>query len=135
MSSDRDEGPRRYVVVESDRFEADRDRAVLSVYRLLGPKAAGEWAVGLSRALSALPDFPGPLSHAQDEAASTFYGREVRRLLYYGPTRRRSGTPVRLFFSIVPPDPADPPETAETVLFLLRLLQGAQVLQPDDHLE
>ena len=85
--------------------------------------------------MSALPDFPGPLSHAQDEAASAFYGREVRRLLYYGPTRRRSRTPVRVFFSIVPPDPADPPEVAETVLFLLRLLQGGQVLQHDDHLE
>ena len=83
--------------------------------------------------MSALPDFPGPLSHAQDEAASAFYGREVRRLLYYGPTRRRSRTPARVFFSIVPPDPADPPEMAETVLLLLRLLQGGQVLQHDDH--
>ena len=43
MSGDLDEPP-RYVVVESDRFEADRDRAILSVNRLLGPKAAGEWA-------------------------------------------------------------------------------------------
>lgn len=132
MSGETDAEPRRYVVVESDRFEADRDRAILSVYRLLGPKVAGDWAAGLSRALSALPDFPGPLSHAQDEVASTFYGQEVRRMLYYGPTRRRSGTPVRVLFSIAPPDPADPPETAESVLFLLRLLQGPQVLQPDD---
>lgn len=132
MSGDQDEPPRRYVVVESDRFEADRDRAILSVYRLLGPKAAGEWATGLSRTLSALPGFPGPLSHAQDEVASAFYSREVRRLLYYGPTRRRSGTPVRLLFSIIPPDPTEPPETAESVLFLLRLLHGAQVLQPGD---
>ena len=123
--------PTRYVVVESDPFEADRDRAILSVNRLLGPRAAGEWAAGLSRALSALPGFPGPLSHARDEEASAFYGREVRRLLFYGPTRRRSGTPVRLLFAVLPPDPAEPPETAETVLFLLRLLHGAQALQPD----
>ena len=127
-----EEPPGRFIVVESDRFDADRDRAILSVYRTIGPERANDWAVGLSRVLSALPGFPGPLSHARDEAASAFYGREVRRLLYYGPTRRRSGTPVRIFFSIVPPDPADPPEMAETVLFLLRLLQGAQVLQPDD---
>ena len=52
MRDDQEEAPRRYVVVESDRFEADWDRAVLSVYRLLGPKAAGEWVVALSRALS-----------------------------------------------------------------------------------
>lgn len=135
MSGDLDESPRRYVVVESDRFEADRDRAILSVNRLLGPKSAGEWAAGLSRTLSALPRFPGPLSHAQDEEASAFYGREVRRLLYYGPTRRRSGMPVRLLFTILPPDPAEPLETAESVLFLLRLLHGAQILQPDDPAE
>ncbi len=123
--------PPQLVVVESDPFEADRDRAILSVSRLLGPKAAGEWASGLSRILSALPGFPGPLSHARDEVASAFYGREVRRLLYYGPTRRRSGTPVRLLFVVLSPDPAEPPETAESVVFLLRLLHGAQVLQPD----
>lgn len=129
MSGGMNEPPRRFVAVESDRFEADRDRAILSVNRILGPRHAGEWAAGLSRAISALPDFPGPLSHAQDEEASAYYGREVRRLLYYGPTRRRSGTPVRLLYTILPPDPTEMPETAESVLFLLRLLQ---TLQPDD---
>ena len=127
-----EEPARRFVTVESDRFDADRDRMILSVYRAIGPERANEWAVGLSRVLSALPEFPGPLSHARDEEAPAFYGREVRRLLYYGPTRRRSGTPVRLLFSIIPPDPTEPPETAESVLFLLRLLHGAQVLQPSD---
>lgn len=129
------EPPRRFMIVESDRFEADRDRAILSVARILGPEYAGEWAAGLSRALRALPEFPGPLSHARDEEASTFYGREVRCLLYYGPTRRRSGTPVRLLFTILPPDPAEPAETAESAVFLLRLLHGAQILLPDAPLE
>ena len=76
--------------------------------------------------------FSRPAVPSRDEEASAFYGREVRRLLYYGPTRRRSGTPVRLLFAVLPPDPAEPPEAAEAVLFLLRLLHGAQMLQPDD---
>ena len=81
-------------------------------------------AQGLARAIFGLTGFPGPLSHARDEEASAFYGREVRRLLYYGPTCRRSGTPVRLLFSIVPPDPTEPPETAESVLFLCACCTG-----------
>ena len=132
--TDEPEGPeRRLALVESDRFEADWDRVLLSVNRSLGPERANEWAVGLSRAISALPEFPGPRSHAQDEEASALYGQEVRRLLYYGPHRtRRSAKPLRLLFSILPPDPEEPPETAESVLFLLRLLSAGQVLQPDD---
>ena len=126
-SAEQEDAP-RLVLVESDRFEADRDKAILSVNRLLGPKAAGDWAVWLNRALSVLLEFPGPLSHARDEEASAHYGREVRRMLYYGPTRRRSGTPVRILFVLLPPAPDDPPETAETVIFLLRLLHGPQSL-------
>jgi len=85
----------------------------------------------LSRILSDLPNFPGPLSHARDEEASVHYKREVRRLLFYGSTRR-SGTPVRILFTLLPPAPDDPPKTAETVIFLLRLLHGAQSLLPDE---
>jgi len=33
-------------------------------------------------------------------------------------------------FTPLPLDPADPPESAETVIFLLRLLHGAQPLIP-----
>lgn len=129
-SSEREDTP-RYVLVESDRYEADRDKAILSVNRLLGPQAAGDWAVALARTVSTLPDFPGPLSHARDEEASAYYEREVRRLLFYGPTRRRSGTPIRVLFTLLPPAPDDPPETAETVIFLLRLLHGPQSLLSD----
>ena len=78
---------------------------------------------------------PASISHAREEEVSAYYGREVRRMLYYGPTKRRSGTPVRILFTILPPDPDDPPETAESVIFLLRLLHGAQPLIPDDPAE
>lgn len=127
-----EEPPRRFVLVESNPFDADRDQAILSFNRVLGPDRAQEWAVGLARTLADLPGFPGPLSHPQDEEASAFYSREVRRLLYYGPTRRRSGKPMRLLFTLLPPSPDEPPETAETVIFLLRLLHRAQRLQPGD---
>ena len=79
----------------------------------------------------ALMDFPGPLSHARDEEASAAYGREIRRLLYYGPTRRRTGAPARVLFTLLPPAGDDP--QAEAVIFLLRLLHGPQSLAaPED---
>lgn len=52
-------------------------------------------------------------------------------MLYCGPTRRRSGMPIRVLFTLLPPAPDDPPETAETVIFLLRLLHGPQSLTSD----
>ena len=122
----------RYVIVESDRFDADRDRVILSVYRLLGPDRANEWAKGLARAIFGLTGFPGPLSHARDEEATGFYGQEVRRMLFYGPTRRRSGTPVRLLFTVSPPAPDEPLEAAESAIILLRLLSGGQTLSPEE---
>jgi hypothetical protein len=79
-----------------------------------------------------LISFPGPLSHARDEDATDHHGREVRRLLYYGPTHKRTGTPVRILFTILAPDPAAQSEEAAAVIFLLRLLHGAQMLISED---
>ncbi len=124
--------PARYVVVESDRYADDRDRAVLGFNGRLGPEQANTWYKRLMQALDDLTGFPGPLSHARDEAATDHYGREVRRLLYYGPTRKRSGMPVRILFTILPPGSDEPPETAESVIFLLRLLRGGQTLIAED---
>lgn len=126
-----EDAPPRYVLVEHDRYEDDRDRAVLNENARMGPQYANNWFVILTQTLADLTEFPGPLSHARDEDASDFYGREVRRLLYYGPTRRR-GVPVRILFTLLPPDPADTPEQAETVIFLLRLLHGSQQLLAED---
>ncbi len=135
MNRRQEDSPPQYVVVESDRFADDRDQAVLGFNGRLGPEQANAWYKGLTQALDDLPGFPGPLSHARDEDASDRYGREIRRLLYYGPSRRRSGTPVRILFTILPPDPDEPPETAESVIFLLRLLHGGQVLPSEDATE
>jgi plasmid stabilization system protein ParE len=127
-----EDAPRRYVVVDSDPYDSDRDAFYLYLNRTLGPDYAARWLDDLEVAVEDLTGFPGPLSHARDEDATDHYGREVRRLLYYGPTRKRSGTPVRILFTILPPDPAAPPEEAESVIFLLRLLHGAQRLLPED---
>ena len=126
-----EDAPIRYVLVESDRYEDDRDRAVLSENARMGPQYANIWFVTLTQTLLDLTEFPGPLSHARDNDASDYFHREVRRLLYYGPTRRR-GVPVRILFTLLPPDPADPPDTAETAIFLLRLLHGSQSLLAED---
>lgn len=113
--------PRHYHVVEAERVDADRETAFL---RFLShdPNYAARWLKDLNRAIAQLPDFPGPLSHAIDERASVLYGREVRRMLYYGPTRRRSGTPYRVLFTVI--HPAE--EGDETVIRVLRILHGAQ---------
>jgi plasmid stabilization system protein ParE len=121
----------KYVLITSDQAEMDRDRLYLSRLRQ-DPDYAKRWDDGLTAALDNLLGFPGPLSHAKDEAASALFGREVRRLLYYGPTRRRTGVPSRILFTLLPPAEGEPPETAETAILLLRLLHGTQALLPDD---
>jgi len=126
-----DDLPPRYIVVDSDRYDSDRDAQYLHLNRLIGPDYAVQWLDDLEQTISDLTDFPGPLSHARDNDASDHFHREVRRLLYYGPTRRR-GVPVRVLFTLLPPDPADPPEQAETVIFLLRLFHSSQQLLAED---
>ena len=120
-----------YAIVYSDPADADLERMSFQL-NSRGPEYAVTWETGLRQAVQELSDFPGPLSHARDEGASIHYGCEVRRMLYYGPTKRRTGSPVRILFTLLPPAPDDPPETAETVIFLLRLLHGAQLLLPDE---
>ena len=85
----------KYILVFSDPADADLDRMNISLNRR-DPDYAVRWEAGLSQALQDLLDFPGPQSHARDEEASAHYSREVRRMLYYGPTRRRSGMPIRV---------------------------------------
>ena len=58
--------------------------------------------------------------------------RPAPALLCYGPTNKRTGTPVRILYTVLPPAPDEPPETAESVVVLLRLLHGAQALLPDE---
>ena len=131
MTNSPEDAP-RYAVVTRESYDSDRDDFYLPQNRVLGPYYADRWLNDLDKRVADPTGFPGPLSHARDDEASDLYGREVRRLLYYGPTRRRSGTPVRVLFTILPPAPDDPLEAAELVILLLRLLRGTQTLAPDD---
>jgi hypothetical protein len=80
--------PPHYILQESGQYEADRETAFL---RRLSqdPDFAGFWLKRLGEVIADSLDFPRPLSHARDEAASALFGREVRRILYYGPPLRR----------------------------------------------
>jgi plasmid stabilization system protein ParE len=98
----------------------------LRLARLLNPDYAFRWYTDLRRAIAGLANFPGPLAHARDEEASAYYGFEVRRMLYFGPGSRRSGTPYRVLFTILPP----PPDEDETIIRVLRVLHGSQELAP-----
>ena len=49
---------------------------------------------------------------------------EVRRALYFGPTRRRSGVPYRILFRILDPVQGED----EGVLQVLRVLHGVRSL-------
>ena len=131
MNNFPEEASRRYVIVYSDRASADLDSLNL-FHNGRDHVYADRWNGAFHQAVNDLTGFPGPFSHARDEDATGHYSREVRRLLYYGPTRKRSGTPVRILFTILPPAPDEPPETAEAVIFLLRLLRGGQTLVAED---
>ena len=95
-----------YAVLSSDPADADLERMNVFNNRR-DPNYAAQWETDLERALQELTVFPSPLSHARDEEASAYYGREVRWMLYYGPTKRRTGTPVRILFTVLPPDPVE----------------------------
>lgn len=114
-----------YVVHETERVEADKQGTFLFI-NARNPAYAGQWLAGLNRAITALADFPGPLSHARDEEACILFGYEVRRMLYRGPARRASGSAYRVLFTLLPPSP----DEGETTILVLRVLHGAQPLLP-----
>jgi plasmid stabilization system protein ParE len=111
-----------YSVLESDQAQAEREATFLRLGRIVGPEYAQQWHDGLLLAIAELAGFPGPRAHATDEGASARYGVEVRRMLYFGPGRRRSGTPYRVLFTVIPS--ADDEE--EAIIRVLRVLHGAQ---------
>ncbi len=117
---DDDERPRRYVVVEAERIEKDKERAAIRLLQR-NPDRAAQWLASLDLAIAELADFPGPRSHPKEEDASDRFGVEVRRMLYHGPSKRRSGTPYRVLFTIIEP----PPGEDEGVIRVLRILHGA----------
>jgi hypothetical protein len=115
--------------VSSDRYEAERDALVFQISYASGLNFSERWLESLNNVLEELPNFPGPLSHARDEDASTLYDCEVRRILYRGPAGR-SKQPVRVLFTLIPPAEDNP--HGGTVISLLRLLRGSQSLSAEE---
>lgn len=110
-----------YRVEPTELAEAERDAVYLRLNRLFGPEYAARWLTGLMQAMNALGEFPGPRSHPRDEKTSERLRVGVRRMLYHGPGKRRSGTPYRVLFTINEPAPGE----NEGVVRVLRILHGA----------
>lgn len=116
---------RRYSVSLSERAEAEREGIHLNLIRQ-SPQYAGEWLSGFDRRIYSLIEFPGPLSHPQDQQASALYNATVRRALYYGPTNRRGKNVWRILSTILPM----PTPNESQIIRVLRVLHGARPLIP-----
>ena len=77
-----------------------------------------------SAPLMVCPTSPARFRTPETRRQAPNYGYEVRRMLYFGPDSRRSGTPYRVLFTILPP----PPDEDEAIIRVLRILHGAQRL-------
>jgi hypothetical protein len=98
-SNDADE-PRRYDVFLSEPAEIDIDQAHFRLSELVSQDYADRWQDGLLAEISRLEYFPYRWSIAPENEA---YDVDVRRLLYFGPSRRSGRTAYRVLFHIVEP--------------------------------
>jgi hypothetical protein len=114
----------RYVIYFSDRALAERDSAYLYQMSILGLEYARDWLARFQIEMGKLKEFPGPKANAIDDEASEIFGKETRRLLYYGPRKQRRRVPYRVFFTITEPLGADD----EGVLQIVRILHGSRPL-------
>lgn len=98
------EGSPSYEIFLTDKADEDREHAVFRLIGILGPESAAAWGEGLLTIIEGLPNFPGPLANAIDKNESTSFGCEVRKLLYSGSRRRKSGAAYHVQYTIMPPD-------------------------------
>lgn len=118
---EQDENP-AYDVTFLDRADADIEAAFIHLREFVGDKKAEVWARGVYGAGFGLADFPGPLSHPIDEEMSVVTGRQVRRMLYQGGTRKKPiGAMYRVAFYIVNAQS----QSERSGIFIMRVLHGA----------
>ena len=110
-----------YEIFLTDQADEDRESAVFRLIGILGPESAAAWEEGLITVIGSLPNFPGPFANAIDENESTSFGCEVRKLLYSGPRRRKSGAAYHVLYTILPPDVGN-----IRTIRVLRLLHAAR---------
>lgn len=108
-----------YRVDVSDPADAEAEEAVLWLARRVSPEYAGRWYAGLLRALRGLSAFPTRHPPARENDR---YDVQVRRMLYFGPGKRRSGTPYRVLFHVIEPSGGE----GEGVVRVLHVYHGAQ---------
>ena len=112
------EGP-RYLVEFTDPAQAEADAIYLQLSESLGLDFAFRWYEGLLLAANKLSFLPraNPIAPENDE-----YDVEVRRLIYSGPSKRRSGQVYRLLFYIIEPQQ----DEAEGVIRIMHVWHGAK---------
>lgn len=117
-ASEPDSEPPHYLVEWSEPALLEADTAYLAVSGYAGPDDAFRWYAGLFEAGETLSSLPGihPIAPESDQ-----YDVEVRRLLYYGPSKRRGGQVYRILFFII-----KPVEESEGVVRILHVWHGAK---------
>lgn len=113
------DSPPSYLVEFTEPALVDADTAYLSLSARVGPGYAIRWYEGLFEAAQGLSSFPR--SHAV-APENDIYGVEVRRLLYFGPSRTRGGGVYRVLFYIIEPQEDD----TAGVVRILHVWHGAK---------
>lgn len=108
-----------YLVEFTEPALVEADAAYLWLSGLIGPEAAFLWYEGLFLAAEVLSSLPRVHPIAPEDA---FYDVEVRRLIYYGPSRRRGRNVYRLLFHIIEPQE----DESEGVVRILHVRHGAK---------
>ena len=111
------ESPAEYAVIVSDLADAEARTAYQWLSENVSQEYAGRWLEGLTRAIEGLAIMPRRHTIARE---NDLYDVEVRRLLYYGPSRRR-GSVYRVLFHIIEPTEED----VEGVVRVLHIWHGA----------
>ena len=114
-----EDAPRRYLVEFTEPALADADGVYLWLSQQTGPEHAVRWYEGLFEAAQTLSSLPRIHAIAPE---NDLYDVEVRRLLYYGPSKRRGNNPYRVLFYTVEPLA----DEAEGVVRVLHIWHGAK---------
>ena len=114
-----EDAPRRYLVEFTEPALADADGLYLWLSPQVDPEYAARWYEGLFEAAQALSSMPRMHAVAPENDR---YDVEVRRLLYYGPGKRRARAPYRVLFYVI--EPAS--DESEGVVRVLHVWHGAK---------
>lgn len=114
------EEPPRYAVIVSDLADAEAREAHQWLQENYSQDYADRWLEGLTRAIEGLAVMPRRHAVARE---NDLYDVEVRRMLYFGPSKRhrRSLTAYRVLFHVIEPTAED----AEGVVRVLHIWHGA----------